>query len=102
VIPPWGIAYTPARYDGNSVPVIYLLFAGIALARLHLITTPVPDLIIAIAMWVITAYLLLSVLPNLASKSIREKRLILTPVVGLMSRATAPFDRSRGKSGVQK
>jgi hypothetical protein len=62
----------------------YLLFACIALARLHVITTPVPSLIIVIAMWVITAYLFLSVLPNLASKSIHEKRL-MTPVSAVLA-----------------
>ena len=59
--------------------VIYAVFAGIALAHAHVIASPVPSLIIVIAMWIITTYLLLSVLPNLASKSIHEKRL-MTPV----------------------
>lgn len=64
--------------------LIYVVFAGIALAHAHLITAPVPALIIAIAMWVIAAYLLLSVLPNLASKSIHEKRL-MTPVSAVLA-----------------
>jgi hypothetical protein len=64
--------------------VIYAVFAGIALANTQVITTPVPSLIILIAMWVITAYLFLSVLPNLASKSIHEKRL-MTPVSAVLA-----------------
>jgi len=64
--------------------LIYVIFAGVALAHAHLITTPVPSLIIVIAMWVITAYLFLSVLPNLASKSVHEKRL-MTPVSAVLA-----------------
>ena len=64
--------------------VIYAVFAGIALAHAQVITTPVPNLIVVIAMWVITAYLFLSVLPNLASKSIHEKRL-MTPVSAVLA-----------------
>ncbi|MCU1580609.1 MAG: hypothetical protein JWP19_2813 [Rhodoglobus sp.] len=64
--------------------VIYAVLAGIALAHAQVITTPLPSLVIVIAMWVITAYLFLSVLPNLASKSIHEKRL-MTPVSALLA-----------------
>ena len=75
---------TRLRVAAGLSIVIYGLFAGVGLARLHLITTPVPELVILIAMWVITAYLCLSVLPNLASKSIHEKRL-MTPVSAVLA-----------------
>jgi hypothetical protein len=75
---------TRLRVAAGLSIVIYGLLAGVGLARLHLITTPVPELVIVIAMWVITAYLCLSVLPNLASKSIHEKRL-MTPVSAVLA-----------------
>ena len=59
--------------------VIYALMAVIALARAHVIAVPVPELAVTIAMWVVAAYLIFSILPNLASKSVSEKRL-MTPV----------------------
>ncbi len=78
----WGgqSARLPARLRvaaGASI-VIYAVFALTALARTQLIATVPPSPLIQVAMWVITTYLALSVLPNLASKSIHEKRLMTT------------------------
>ena len=67
------------RAAAGLVIVIYALMAVIALARAHVITVPVPDLAVTIAMWVVAAYLIFSILPNLASKSVSEKR-VMTPV----------------------
>jgi len=69
--------------DGVSI-AIYVVFAGVALARTQVIATALPSSVTTVTMWVIAAYLLLSVLPNLASKSIHEKRL-MTPVSGLLA-----------------
>lgn len=64
--------------------VIYAAFAATALIRVGIVTTPFPNLLNVITMWVITAYLILSVLPNLASKSLHEKRL-MTPVSAVLA-----------------
>jgi small-conductance mechanosensitive channel len=75
------------RIAAGLAIVIYALFVTIALIRLHIIAAPIPDLIIVTAMWVITAYLILSVLPNLGSKSIHEKRLMapLSAVLAILA-----------------
>ncbi|CAN5507577.1 hypothetical protein BH09ACT4_BH09ACT4_02870 [soil metagenome] len=64
--------------------VIYGVFAAVALARAHVISTPIPTLVTIVAMWAITAYLFFSVLPNLASKS-RHERLLMTPVSAVLA-----------------
>lgn len=67
------------RVGSAASVVVYAAFAAVALDRADLISfIPVP-FIAVVAMWVITAYLLLSVLPNLASKSKYEKR-VMVPV----------------------
>ena len=71
----------PARLRvGSAVAVmVYGIFAIVALDRAALISIlPAPFIAVA-AMWVIAAYLLLSVLPNLASKSKYERR-VMVPV----------------------
>ncbi|RKR30211.1 hypothetical protein [Arthrobacter oryzae] len=68
----------PARLRvGSAVSIlIYAAFAAVALDRSGLVTVlPAPADVVA--MWVIAAYLLLSVLPNLASKSRDERRLMV-------------------------
>lgn len=68
----------PARLRvGSAISIlIYAAFAAVALARYGLAAfLPAPA--DAVAMWVIAAYLLLSVLPNLASKSRDERRLMV-------------------------
>ena len=70
---------------GSAVSVlVYGLFVYIALARVGTIETPAPGLAIVIAMWVVTAYLFLSVLPNLASKS-RPEKLLMVPVSAVIA-----------------
>lgn len=74
----WGgqNAVLPARLRAGSAVaiVVYALFAAVALDRAGLISVlPAPSIAV-VAMWVIAAYLLFSVLPNLASKSKHEKR----------------------------
>jgi len=67
----------PARLRlGSALSVfVYALFAAVALDRSGLISLlPAPADVVA--MWVVAAYLLLSVLPNLASKSRDERRLM--------------------------
>lgn len=61
---------------GSALSVlIYAVFAAVALDRSGLISfLPAPADVVA--MWVVAAYLLLSVLPNLASKSRDERRLM--------------------------
>ncbi|MGM7774445.1 hypothetical protein ACSVHC_00220 [Arthrobacter sp. KNU-44] len=71
----------PARLRvGSAVSVVvYAIFAIFALDRAALISIlPVP-FVAVVAMWVIATYLLLSVLPNLASKSKYERR-VMAPV----------------------
>jgi hypothetical protein len=68
----------PARLRvGSAISIlIYAAFAAVALARYGLAAfLPAPA--DAVAMWVIAAYLLLSVPPNLASKSRDERRLMV-------------------------
>lgn len=70
----------PRLRAGSAVAVIvYIGFAGLALGRAQVITTPLAGLDLAIAMWAVTGYLLFSVLPNASSKSRYEKRL-MTPI----------------------
>jgi len=61
---------------GSALSVlIYAAFAAVALDRSGLISLlPAPADVVA--MWIVAAYLLLSVLPNLASKSRDERRLM--------------------------
>lgn len=79
----WGgrSAVLPARLRvGSAVSiVVYVAFALIALDRAGLISVfPAPSIAV-VAMWVIVAYLLFSVLPNLASKS-KDERRVMVPV----------------------
>jgi len=66
----------PARQRiGSAVAiVVYAAFAVVALERAALVSILPEPLIAVVAMWVIAAYLLVSVLPNLASKSKYERR----------------------------
>ncbi|MGN7200320.1 hypothetical protein [Arthrobacter sp. SAFR-044] len=65
---------------GSAVSiVVYAAFALVALERGALISIFPAPLVAVVAMWVIAAYLLLSVLPNLASKSKYERR-VMVPV----------------------
>lgn len=70
----------PRLRAGSAASVlVYAIFAVVALDRAALMSV-FPALVIAVAaMWVIAAYLLLSVLPNLASKSRYERR-VMVPV----------------------
>jgi hypothetical protein len=62
---------------GSAVSIlIYAAFAAVALDRSGLVAV-LPSPADAVVMWVIAAYLLLSVLPNLASKSRDERRLMV-------------------------
>ncbi|MEC5192812.1 MULTISPECIES: hypothetical protein [unclassified Arthrobacter] len=71
----------PARLRvGSAVSiVVYAAFALVALERAGLISILPSSSFTVAAMWVIAAYLLLSVLPNLASKSSHERR-VMVPV----------------------
>ncbi|XAS64173.1 hypothetical protein ACOM2C_12975 [Pseudarthrobacter sp. So.54] len=71
----------PARLRvGSAVSiVVYAAFALVALERTGLISILPSSSFTVAAMWVIAAYLLLSVLPNLASKSSHERR-VMVPV----------------------
>ncbi len=75
----------PARLRvGSAIAIaIYAVMAVIALGRAELISV-LPPLVAAVAMWVVAAYLLLSVVPNLASKSQSERR-VMVPVSLLLA-----------------
>lgn len=80
----------PARLRlGSALSVlIYAAFAAVALDRSGLISLlPAPADVVA--MWIVAAYLLLSVLPNLASKSRDERRLMAPTSLVLASLAIA-------------
>ncbi|MBX3098646.1 MAG: hypothetical protein KF761_03630 [Salinibacterium sp.] len=69
---------SPSRRIAAGVAIVlYAAFVVIALLRSHVIATPLSDLVGIIAMWVVTSYLFFSVVPNLASKSPQEKRLMV-------------------------
>ena len=59
--------------------VTYAIFAFIALLRVEVTNVFTDPLVAVITMWAIAGYLMLSVLPNLASKSAKEKR-VMVPV----------------------
>lgn len=63
---------------------IYAAIAAVALAHSHAVPMFLPSPVISVLTWVIAAYLVLSVLPNLASKSVYEKR-VMTPVSALLA-----------------
>ncbi|TFC81485.1 hypothetical protein E3T24_15115 [Cryobacterium sp. TmT2-59] len=71
----------PPRLRVGSVlaVVTYAIFAFIALERVDITNVVTDPLVAVITMWVIAGYLMLSVLPNLASKSAKEKR-VMVPV----------------------
>ncbi|NUU33152.1 hypothetical protein [Arthrobacter sp. C9C5] len=79
----WGgqRAVLPARLRvGSAVSiVVYAAFALVALDRAELISVLPAPFIAVVAMWVIAAYLLFSVLPNLASQS-KDERRVMVPV----------------------
>ena len=72
------------RVSAGIAIVIYAAMAVIALGRADVVVVPVAGLALTISMWVVAAYLCVSVLPNLASKSVSEKRL-MTPVSALLA-----------------
>ncbi|MDT0165895.1 hypothetical protein Q9R32_10020 [Actinotalea sp. AC32] len=69
---------------GSAVSVLlYALFAVVALDRAGLVDV-LPDGFTAVACWVLTGYLTLGVLMNLASRS-RAERLVMTPVAAALA-----------------
>ena len=69
---------SPSRRVAAGVAIVlYAAFVCVALLRSHVVASPAPALVGVISMWVVTGYLILSVLPNLASKSPHEKRLMV-------------------------
>jgi len=84
----WGgqHAVLPARLRVGSAAaiVVYAVFAVVALDRGGLIPILPTPVIAVVAMWVIAAYLLFSLLPNLASKSKPEK-LVMVPLSLLLT-----------------
>ncbi len=59
--------------------LLYLLFAAIALAHAGVVTLFPGTPVIRVAMWVIAVYLLLGVVMNAMSRSVKE-RSVMTPV----------------------
>lgn len=88
----WGGQYTvlpPRLRVGSALSVVvYALFAFIAFERADITNVFSSSPIAVITMWVIAAYLLLSVLPNLASKSASEKRVMVPVSLALAILAT--------------
>lgn len=65
---------------GSALSVgVYAVFAFIALERAEVTNVFAAPLVAVIAMWVVAGYLILSVFPNLASKSPEEKK-VMVPV----------------------
>jgi hypothetical protein len=79
----WGgqTAVLPAKLRISSLVaiVLYAVFAIVALDRAALLSVLPLPVVAVVAMWVIAAYLALSVIPNLLSKS-RHERLAMAPV----------------------
>lgn len=71
--------------------VTYAIFAFIALERVDVTNVFTDPLTAIITMWVIAGYLLLSVLSNLASKSAKEKRVMvpLSLTLGILATVIA-------------
>ncbi|MCU1510046.1 MAG: hypothetical protein JWQ12_2311 [Glaciihabitans sp.] len=79
----------PARLRvGSALSVVaYAIFAFVALERADITSVISVPLVSIIAMWVIAGFLALSILPNLASKSRHEKRLMVPVSLGLATLA---------------
>jgi hypothetical protein len=79
----------PARLRvGSALSVVaYAIFAFVALERADITSVITVPLVAIIAMWVIAGFLALSILPNLASKSRHEKRLMVPVSLGLATLA---------------
>ena len=79
----------PRLRVGSALSVVaYALFAFIAFERTDITNVFPSTLIAVISMWVIAVYLILSVLPNLASKSALEKRVMVPVSLALAILAT--------------
>jgi hypothetical protein len=83
----WGgqnrVLPTRMRIGSVASVAVYALFAVVALDRSGLIDV-LPDLVARIAMWVVFGYLVLSIVPNLLSKSPPE-RAVMVPVTALLA-----------------
>jgi hypothetical protein len=83
----WGgqnrILPTRMRIGSLASVAVYAVIAVLALDRADLIDV-LPDLASRIGMWVVFGYLVLSILPNLASKS-RPERAVMVPVSALLA-----------------
>jgi hypothetical protein len=75
----------PARMRIGSVAsvVVYTLMALVALDRSGIVDV-VPDIVSRVGMWVVFGYLVLSIVPNLLSKS-RSERAVMAPVSVLLA-----------------
>ncbi len=83
----WGgqhrVLPTRNRIASVASVAVYALIALVALDRSELVDV-VPELVARIAMWVIFGYLVLSIVPNLLTKSPIE-RAVMTPVSALLA-----------------
>jgi hypothetical protein len=83
----WGgqnrILPTRMRIGSLASVVVYAVIAVLALDRAGEIDA-LPELVSRIGMWVVFGYLVLSILPNLASKS-RPERAVMVPVTALLA-----------------
>jgi hypothetical protein len=83
----WGgrHAVLPASLRVGSVVAIllYAVFAALLVSKADLAQV-VGEPVVTVAMWVVTVYLALSVLPNLASRS-RPERALMTPVSAVLA-----------------
>jgi hypothetical protein len=83
----WGgqnrVLPTRMRIGSVASVAVYAVMALVALDRSGLIDL-VPDLVSGVAMWVIFGYLVLSIVPNLLSKSPPE-RAVMAPVTALLA-----------------
>lgn len=83
----WGgqhrVLPTQRRIASAASVVVYAVFAVVALDRSGQIDV-LPDLVSRIAMWVVFSYLVLSIVPNVLSKSPLE-RAVMVPVSALLA-----------------
>lgn len=68
--------------------VIYVLIAGILLARVDLVSPSVSEGVIRAATWMVVAYFFLGIGLNLASRS-KPERAVMTPVVAVLCALSA-------------
>ena len=77
-------ALPPALRVGSVVSVaVYALIATLLLDRAGLLSTGLPEGVVAVATWVVAAYFVLGIPMNLASRS-RDERRVMAPTAAVL------------------